>query len=249
MKRSANIENPALPLLIFLAALLYSSVGHGGASGYLAAMALVGVAPEAMKPVALSLNILVSSIALARFHRVNAFQWKLFWPFAATSIPMAFAGGMLSLSAGAYKSLVGAVLVFAAIQMFRAASGQPVHEPKPPVVPVALGAGAGIGFLSGATGVGGGIFLSPLLILAGWATARNTAGVSAAFILSNSASGLLGHWASIRYIPEQIWILAAAAVAGGLIGSTVGSRKLSNALLRRTLAVVLAVAGLKFIIG
>ncbi|MDH4182655.1 MAG: sulfite exporter TauE/SafE family protein [Nitrospinota bacterium] len=246
---SCALEPAALPFLIFIAALLYSSVGHGGASGYLAAMALLSVAPEKMKPTALFLNILVSSIALVRFGQVGAFHWRTFWPFAAASIPLAFLGGLIALQGAVYKWLVGAALLFAAFQMFRSSAGSSNNGVKPPSLPLALLGGGGIGFLSGLTGVGGGIFLSPLLILAGWADPRHTAGVSAAFILVNSISGLSGHLASGGQVPADIWILTVTAIAGGYIGSGVGSRHFSNTRLRRVLGAVLVAAGIKFILS
>ena len=178
-----------LGVLIFIAALLYSSVGHGGASGYLAAMALFDLAPDVMKPTALVLNLFVTCVGTVRYARAGCFSWNIFWPFAVLSIPFAFLGGMWRLPAGTYKIILGLVLLFAA---WRLAIKQSAHAPatqKAIVLPAALALGAAIGLLSGLTGVGGGIFLSPLLLLLGWAEVRKTAGVSAAFILVNSAAG------------------------------------------------------------
>jgi uncharacterized membrane protein YfcA len=235
-----------LAALIFVAALLYSSVGHGGASGYLVALALFGLAPEVMKPTALALNIFVATIATIRFYRVRCFSWSIFCPFAITSIPLAFLGGALSLPNPVYKQLVGIVLLFAAFQLFRYA--QRATEITARSIPFfgAASLGAGIGLLSGLTGVGGGIFLSPLLLFAGWADARQTAGVSAVFILVNSTAGILGHLSSVKSLPDALPFLASAAVLGGIIGSGMGSRQFSNMTLRRLLAVVLVIAGLKF---
>ncbi|MEK7330113.1 MAG: sulfite exporter TauE/SafE family protein [Candidatus Eisenbacteria bacterium] len=238
-----------LAALIFAAALLYSMVGHAGASGYLAALALYGLAPAAMKPTALVLNLMVATIATVQFARAGRFAWARFWPFALTSIPFAFVGGSLTLPDAIYRQVVGAVLLYAAVRLFFVAG---VTAPGAVVKPVprllALPLGAGIGLLSGLVGVGGGIFLSPLLLLAGWADAPTTAGVSAAFILVNSLSGLLGHVASVRLLPPGMAWLGVAAVAGGLIGSTLGSRRLAPAVLRRMLAVVLVVAAAKLIL-
>jgi hypothetical protein len=234
-----------LSLLIFLAALLYSSVGHAGASGYLAAMALCGVAAETMKPTALVLNVLVATIATVQFARARAFSWPHFWPFAVVSAPMAFLGGMIPVSSF-YKPIVGAVLLFAAWRLFAGAR----LAPKPMrAIPrsVALASGAAIGLLSGLTGVGGGIFLSPLLLLLGWAEPRQTAGVSAAFILVNSIAGLCGHLASLSALPRALPLWAAAACVGGVIGSTWGSRHLAGTNLRRLLALVLVIAGAKLL--
>lgn len=235
----------ALAALVFVAAVLYSMVGHAGASGYLAAMALMGVAPAVMKPTALTLNILVATVGTVQFTRAGSFSWKLFWPFALGSIPFAFLGGSLAVPVPLYKRVLALVLLYAAWRLFRAPSvagaARPVRRP------VAVACGTGIGFLSGLTGVGGGIFLSPLMLLVGWADARRTAAVSVAFILVNSISGLLGHLSSVRSLPREIGILAAAALAGGLIGSTLGSRRLPNPVLRRLLAVVLLVAAGKLL--
>lgn len=237
-----------LALLVFAAAALYSSVGHAGASGYIAAMALFGVAPTVMKPTALCLNVLVATIATYRFWRAGAFRWRTFYPFAATSIPFAFLGGALQLPTTIYKQVVGVALLFAAFRLFQRTLAKAVktetHEA--PLV-AALLLGALIGLLSGLTGVGGGIFLSPLLLLMSWADARRTAGVSAAFILVNSASGLLGNLASVRALPAAIPYLAAAALVGGLVGSELGSRRLPPPAIRRLLALVLVVAAVKLI--
>ncbi|MBX3427463.1 MAG: sulfite exporter TauE/SafE family protein [Pirellulales bacterium] len=232
----------ALVLGIFLAAMLYSSVGHGGASGYLAAMALAGVAPESMRPAALALNILVASIATVRFCRRGRFSWSLFWPFAAASIPMAYLGGRLTVPGGAYKVAVGVVLLMAAARLAWNPSGERTRS-----LPLWLGllCGAGIGLLSGLTGVGGGIFLSPLLVIAGWADPKHASGVSAAFIVVNSVAGLLGLFAHAVAFPAALPYWAAAAAIGGVIGSELGSKRLANPALRRVLAVVLLVAGLK----
>ncbi|MSU57371.1 MAG: sulfite exporter TauE/SafE family protein [Pedosphaera sp.] len=235
-----------LALLIFVAALLYSSVGHAGASGYLAAMALFNLAPDVMKPTALVLNLVVATVGTIRFARAGHFAWNIFWPFAVTSIPCAFLGGWLKLPMTTYKIILGGVLIFAAARMaFKVADH--AAGPKPlPLVP-ALFSGAALGLLSGLTGVGGGIFLSPLLLLLRWADVRKTAGVSVAFILVNSASGLLGHLASVRNVPHEIIWWAPAALIGGLLGSELGSRRLAPMTMRRLLAVVLVVAGVKML--
>ena len=230
--------------LVFVAALLYSMVGHAGASGYLAAMALVGVAPAVMKPTALTLNILVATVGTVQFVRAGRFSWSLFWPFALGSVPFAFLGGSLALPIPLYKRLLALVLLYAATRLFRTSTGSGA-ESRALRRPIAVASGAGIGFLSGLTGVGGGIFLSPLMNIMGWADARRTAGVSIAFILVNSVSGLLGHLSSVRFLPREIGILAGVALVGGFIGSTLGSRRLPNPVLRRLLAVVLLVAAAK----
>ena len=233
--------------LVFMAAVLYSMVGHAGASGYLAAMALVGVAPAVMKPTALTLNIVVATVGTVQFVRAGSFSWRLFWPFALGSIPLAFLGGSLAVPVPLYERVLALVLLYAAYRLFRVTSA--AGEARRVSRPVAVGCGTGIGFLSGLTGVGGGIFLSPLMLLMGWADARRTAAVSVAFILVNSVSGLLGHLSSVRSLPGEIGILAAVALAGGLVGSTIGSRRLPNPVLRRLLAVVLVVAAGKLLLA
>jgi uncharacterized membrane protein YfcA len=238
-----------LTLLIFTAALLYASVGHGGASGYLAAMALFNVAPEVMKPAALVLNLFVAGIGTLRYTRAGCFSWATFWPFALLSIPCAFLGGALTVPLVVYKVVLGCVLLFAA---WRLAMKQPENASNalnPVFLPGALGLGAAIGFVSGLTGVGGGIFLSPILLLCRWADARKTAGVSAAFILVNSLAGLTGHWQSVKFLPPEIKWWVPAALIGGLAGAELGSRRLTQLGMRRILSIVLLIAGLKMLLG
>lgn len=235
-----------LSLLIFVAALLYSSVGHAGASGYIAAMALVGVAPDVMKPSALLLNSLVASIGTLRFYRSGCFSWQLFLPLVVGSIPLAFLGGMLNLPGTLYKQILGVVLLFAAWRLFVTpkVSGD---QHRPPMIPVAVVAGGGIGLLSGLTGTGGGIFLTPLLLFMGWAETKQSAGVSVAFILVNSIAAVIGHLTRVQSLPSEIGYWAVAAVLGGVVGSGLGSQQLGNQTLRRLLALVLVIAAAKLI--
>lgn len=238
-----------LAVLILVAAGLYGSVGHGGASAYLAAMALAGIVPEVMRPTALALNIAVASISFFKFYRAGGFSWRLFWPFAVTSIPFAFLGGMLGLPGAIYKPVVGLVLLYAAVRLFIVLKSSAGSEIRPLPIWAALAIGAGLGLLSGLVGVGGGIFLSPLLILMGWADTRQTAGISALFIVVNSVAGLLGQLASLSNIPPAISFWALAAVIGGWVGAEYGSRRLNTTALRRLLSVVLVIAGVKLILG
>ncbi len=237
-----------LAALILAAALLYSSVGHGGASGYLAAMALFGVAPAVMKPTALALNILVATIATVKYLRAGCFSARLFWAFACTSIPLAFVGGRIELPAVYYKPVVGVVLLYAAVQLWRGGfmPRDPAARPSPIV---AAGLGAVVGLLSGLTGVGGGIFLTPLVLFMGWSDVRQAAGVSAAFILVNSVAGLAGLWSRVGELPEALPLWATAAVVGGWVGAEYGSRRLAGPTMQRLLAAVLTIGGAKLVLG
>jgi uncharacterized membrane protein YfcA len=244
-------EVALLTILILAAAILYSSVGHAGASGYLAAMALVGLAPEVMKPTALALNILVASIATVRFYRAGYFYWSALWPFVIGSVPLAFIGGAITLPGYIYKPAVGVVLLYSAFRLVWSTVQGPDEAADKginvPTVP-AIASGGVIGLLSGLTGTGGGIFLSPLLLFTRWAGTRPTSGTSAAFILANSIAGLSGNYASVQQLPSEIWVWAIAAGMGGLIGTELGSRRLQSNGIRRALAAVLVIAGLKLML-
>lgn len=230
---------------IFVVAVLYSSVGHGGASGYLAVMAFLSVAPTITRPTALVLNLFVASIGAIQFYRAGHFSWNLFWPFAVTSIPTAFLGGMIMLPTNVYKILLGLVLLFAAFRL--AWSFSKDVDPVPPKIWIALICGAAMGLLSGLVGVGGGIFLTPLLLLMNWSETKTAAGISALFILVNSAAGLLGNYQQVSVLPSDVWFWIGAAIAGGLVGSLLGSRKFESLMLRRVLAAVLLFAAVKLI--
>ena len=248
-------ETLTLAVLFFATAVLYASVGHAGASGYLAVMGLFGFAPTVMKPTALALNIVVAVVATARFHRAGLFSWRLFWPFAVVSVPAAFIGGGVAVPARGYKILVGLVLLYAAVWMFQSTRGMtekgatPAALPgtRPPSLWIALPVGLVIGLLSGLTGVGGGIFLSPLVLYAGWAETRMMSGVAAPFILVNSIAGLLGHLTSIQQIPAAIPFWAGAVLLGGWLGATYGSSRAPTTVLRRLLSAVLVIAAVKLI--
>ena len=235
----------ALAAGMLVAAFAYASVGHGGASAYIAAMALAGIAPADMRPIALALNLLVSAIATYKFARAGYFRWRLFWPFAAVSVPLAFIGGAITLPGHAYKILVGVVLIYAAWQLWRSArAGEEMRQVREPPVVLAMAVGALLGLLSGLSGVGGGIFLSPLLLIAGWAGTKQTSAVAAPFILVNSSAGLAaGFTMKSASLPPQIWILGLAVLVGGWLGAEYGSRRFTNPFIRRMLAVVLGVAG------
>ncbi|MBI4248922.1 MAG: sulfite exporter TauE/SafE family protein [Elusimicrobia bacterium] len=230
---------------VLIIAFLYSSVGHAGASGYIAVMTLFSLAPEQIKPVALSLNILVASIASWQFWRAGHFSWPLFWPFAALAAPCAFIGGYLNLPTRVFKVVVGLILLASAARFLVRPPAE--QEPRAPSRGAALCAGAGLGLLAGLTGTGGGIFLTPLVIFMRWGRTKSAAAVSALFILLNSIAGLLGNLSATRRFPDFAWPLAAAVVCGGTAGSYLGSRKLPHAAIKRLLAVVLTIAGAKLI--
>lgn len=235
-----------LAIGVLVVAFLYSSVGHAGASGYIAVMSLLSLAPEVIKPTALTLNILVASIGTFQFWRAGYFSWRLFWPFALLAVPMAFVGGYLNLPAQVFKIVVGMILLYSAVRFLIPAPAE--HEPREPPHAVALASGGFIGLLAGLTGTGGGIFLTPLLLLAGWARVKTAAAVSALFILCNSIAGLLGNVGSTKQFPTFALVLVAAAAIGGTVGSYLGSRRFDPSVIKRLLAVVLVIAGSKLIL-
>ena len=241
------IETSAVLIIaaVFLVAVLYSSVGHGGASGYLAVMAFLAVAPDVSRPTALILNLFVASIAFVQFYRAGHFDWKIFLPFAVGSVPLAFLGGMIHLPTTIYKIILGVVLMLAAIRL--AINLKSANEPRAPQIWLAFLIGAALGFVSGLVGVGGGIFLTPILLLMNWTETKKAAGISALFILVNSISGLLGNYAQVLQLPPSVWFWVIAAIVGGVIGSTLGSYRFNSLTLRRVLAVGLLIAGAKLI--
>jgi len=246
MESLTTTQLAVLLAFIAFAATLYSSVGHGGASGYLAAMALFGLAPVFMKPTALAMNIAVAGLVFFRLRRAGYFDARLFWPFALGSIPLAFVGGALTLPGGLYKILVAIALLVAATRLLWTSQEHEVRAA--PNFGFALAIGAGLGLLSGLTGVGGGIFLSPLLLLMRWANMRTTAALSAAFILVNSIAALAGHATVAVAWPAQLPLLMLAALAGAVIGSELAVRRLAPVTLRRLLGVVLVIAGAKLLL-
>jgi uncharacterized protein len=236
-----------LAFLMFLGAVLYTSVGHGGASAYIALMALFGLPSAIMRPTALVLNILVSSLTSFRFIRAGLFSWRTVWPFLIGAIPMAFLGGSIHLPGQYYRPLVGVVLLIAATRLLWKGELRSSGEIHNVPVPIGIVLGAGIGFLSGLTGTGGGIFLSPLLLIFGWSETRVASGIAAVFILCNSIAGLMGNIASVQALPAELPLYAIAVLAGALIGSTFGIGKLPTKLILRALGVVLTIAGVKLI--
>jgi uncharacterized membrane protein YfcA len=241
----------ALALLFFATAVLYASVGQAGGSGYLAAMAFFGLASDVTKPTALMLNVLVATIAAVGFYRAGHFSWPTLWPFAVGSAPFAVLGGALQLPEHLFGPLVGSILLVGALFLALRPGGRGRRresgERPVPVLP-GLGLGAFIGLLSGLTATGGAIFLSPLLLFTGWGEPRRTAGVAAVFIWVNSLAGLAGNYASVQTLPVGIVPWAFAAGAGGVVGSQLGSRILPETVLRRVLAAILVIAGVKLVL-
>jgi uncharacterized protein len=235
-----------LAACMFVGAALYSSVGHGGASAYVALMALFGVAPAVMRPTALVLNIIVTSFTSWRYFNAGLFRWRTLWPFLLGAVPFAFLGGTINLPSAYYRPLLGAILLISATRMLWPSQFDTARAWRDPSVTVGVLCGAAIGLLSGLTGTGGGIFLSPLLIFLGWSAAKPASGVVALFILCNSAAGLLGNYASVRALPADLPLFAGAVIAGAVLGSTLGIR-LATPLILRALGLVLLIAGLKLI--
>ena len=233
-----------LAIACFVIATLYSITSHAGASGYIAVMALLGMAPQEIKPLALTLNVVVSLVATVQFYRAGHFDRKLFLPFVLGSMPFALLGGYVQLPGQWFKWLMGAALIVAALRVV-------VKQPRATTYPnlmTAICLGAVIGFISGLIGVGGGIFLTPLLLLAGWAYAKQAAAVSAPFILLNSLAALAGLNAhTTQWLPDNILYLVLAVLMGGLLGSFLGSRTFSQHIITRVLSAVLLIAGAKLL--
>lgn len=235
-----------LAICIFLGAALYSSVGHAGASAYIALMALFGVPAAVMRPTALVLNIIVASFASARFIHAGMFRWRTLWPLLIGALPMAFLGGSIHLPGDIYRPLVGVILWLSAARLLWPRELKVVTEWRDPPLVLAIPAGAGIGLLAGLTGTGGGIFLSPLLLFLGWSEPRRASATAAVFILLNSIAGLLGNASSVAQLPAALPMFAAAALLGALIGTTLAIRLPVKQLLR-ALGFVLVIAGAKMI--
>ena len=240
-----DIEHIWLFLIILpIVAFLYASVGHGGASGYLALMALFSFAPETMKPTALLLNLFVAGIAFYHYYKAGHFKMKLFLPFAITSIPLAFLGGMIEIDAHIYKRILAVLLIFAILKMLNV-FGKESEFTKDLKLWHGLVIGGLIGFFSGLIGIGGGIILTPVILLLHWGKMKEAAAVSALFIWVNSASGMLGQLTSGVTLSYETAILVLIALVGGFFGSYYGSKKFNNLRLRYLLAFVLIIASAK----
>ncbi|WP_179336668.1 sulfite exporter TauE/SafE family protein [Winogradskyella ludwigii] len=233
-------------VLLPIVAFLYASVGHGGASGYLALMALFSFAPETMKPTALLLNLFVASISFYYYYREGHFNKKLFLSFAITSMPFAFLGGIIEVDASLYKKILAVLLVFAILKMLNV-FGTKSTSVKKVKLWQGLTLGAIIGFFSGLIGIGGGIILTPIILLLHWGNMKEAAAVSALFIFVNSAAGLVGQLSTGVSIESSSFLLVAIAIIGAILGSYYGSKKINNKHLKHMLALVLVIACIKLV--
>ncbi len=232
--------------LLFIVAFLYASVGHGGASGYLALMAIFAISPLVMKPTALLLNLFVSSVSFVQFYRGGHFKWKTFWPFVATSIPFSFLGGTMAIESNIYKKILGALLIIPVLRFFFVPNSDP-KDGKPSNILLSLLIGAIIGLLSGMIGIGGGIILSPILILLKWTDQKQTAAISAAFIFVNSVAGLAGQLIKGITFTGDMFLYVIVAFTGGIAGAYFGSLKFPQTTLKYVLAIVLVLASYKLL--
>ncbi len=233
-------------LLLFIVAFLYASVGHGGASGYLALMALYGVAPDVMKPTALLLNLFVSLISFIQFYRGGHFRWKIFWPLAAASVPFAFLGGQINVDADLYKKVLGILLLIPVMRFFFLNdAGREEQESNNVLLSMLIG--IAIGFLSGLIGIGGGIILSPVIILLNWTNQKQAAAISALFIFVNSLAGLAGQVTKGIEFSSDMYMYVIVAFIGGLGGAYFGAIKFRQSILKKVLATVLLLAVFKLL--
>lgn len=233
-------------ILLFFVAFLYASVGHGGASGYLALMAIFSISPDVMKPTALLLNLFVSLTSFIQFYRGKHFRWKLFLPFAIASVPMAFLGGLITIDTGLYKKILGLLLIIPIIR-FLFFGNISVKDLKESNIFLSLLTGAAIGFLSGMIGFGGGIILSPVLLLLKWADMKQAAAISALFIFVNSLSGLAGQLTKGIHFSPGMYAYVAIAFTGGICGAYFGALRFRQSILKYMLAVVLMIAAYKLL--
>lgn len=237
--------NILLALSLFIVGFLYASVGHGGASGYLAILSIFAIPVVAYKPIILILNILVAGIGFIQFTKAGFFKWKLCWPFLISSLPAAYVGSQMALKGDIYNLILGLALVIPVVRLLGLIPGEK-NETKEVSIPLALVFGLIMGFLAGMLSIGGGIFLSPLLIILAWANAKEAAAASALFIVLNSISGLLGHTSEIHFGSESfVWFFS--ALAGGITGSYFGSRHFAVQTVKYLLSAVLAIASCKLI--
>jgi uncharacterized membrane protein YfcA len=241
-----EISDLLLAACMFLGAALYTSVGHAGASAYIALMAMFGVAPAIMRPTALALNVLVASFTSFRYVRAGMFRWRVLWPFLLGAMPLAFIGGAIQLPGAYYRPIVAIVLLLGAARLLWPKELFTNVEPRDPPVWAGVVGGAAIGLLSGLTGTGGGIFLSPLLLFLGWSATKPASGVAAVFILCNSIAGLAGNIAIVKALPPNLPLFAASVLLGAILGTTLGIQ-FSSPMILKALGLVLVIAGFKLI--
>jgi uncharacterized protein len=244
-----SIEQTLLSIAFAAVAIAYATVGQGGATGYIAVMALAGFTPDLIRPTALILNVLVSAIGTAQFARAGLLDWRTFYPYALLGVPCSVLGGATHLPAYIYQPVVGALLLLAAWRIARSARHAVADEDtEPPPLMLSTMAGAIVGFVAGITGIGGGILLAPLILARGWAGARKTVAISAAFNLLNTAAALAGLWvtAATFVAPPSLWLLA--VICGGSLGSWLSVRGLPIRAVRYALAALLLVAGVRMLV-
>lgn len=245
-----DTETGYLAFAFLIIALVYAAVGQAGASGYIAVMGLAGFTPLSMKTTALALNLLVASIGTMMFLRAGRLSMRNVWPFAILGFPFSLLGGAVQLPEKIYFPIVGVVLILSGFQMARAAirsTASTADPAAPPPFVAALITGAVIGFVSGTTGTGGGVFLAPIIFAMNWGTARQTAATTAVYNLMNSAAALIGAYAAWDQIPSALPIWLVAVAVGGVAGAYAGTRYLSDRWLRGILALLLLASGLKLI--
>lgn len=249
----AETELLQLPIWLYPAiavvAMLYSAVGHGGASGYIGVLSLLSFPGQSVATTALILNVIVAGISSLAFIRQKHFSWKLLWPFLLGSVPAAFIGGYWKMSAGIYSLILAVTLLLVAIRLIfiKLPETDELHLREAGKT-AAAGCGAGIGLISGMVGIGGGVFLTPLLVLTRWSETKTAAGVSAVFIVVNSLSGLAGRAISAELDCGVLLPLVVPGTIGGLIGAQLGAKKLSAPVLRKVLAAVLLIASFKLVL-
>jgi uncharacterized membrane protein YfcA len=241
------IDSAYILLLLFVVAFFYASVGHGGASGYIAVLSLLGISTLLIKPSALLLNVFVASISFFHYYRGGYFRWRLFYPFALLSIPMAYLGSFVTIAPTLYKQILGVCLIIAVLRIagvFKQRDSSIIKQ-----VPLIAGIfiGGVLGFISGMIGIGGGIILSPLILIFNWGNLKETAAVSAVFIVINSLAGLLGFWKQGVALPSELLVWLSVAMAGGFLGAYWGSKRAENKMLKNVLAAVLLLAAVKLI--
>lgn len=240
-----EFTNLVIALCLLLGAVLYTSVGHAGSSAYIAVMTLFNLSSTVIRPTALTLNIAVSAYASWRYIRNKFFDKKLFLFLSLGAIPAAFIGGHINLPSEIYKPIVGVLLIVSGLRfIFLAATRD--RELKAVNYPLAIAMGIAIGFLSGITGTGGGIFLSPLIIWLGWNHVKQASGTVAAFIFVNSVAGLLGNYRSTSELPDTLLLFLGAVIIGALVGTRLGISRFTSVGVKRALGLVLIIAGLKF---